>query len=132
MGIFSWRREVKRATNTYATGTGSSPNSVPPTDPFILADVHGYTVRLSAAAGQTLSGAGWLRCWARWFTDGSTDWFRVPDLDLVVSESAAAQRRVGWGEQETLVGHADEVVYVPDGVTYSSGSLNVDIRGVKG
>lgn len=133
--FFGSRRLKRYSIATGLASTTDSPNTTEPTTregigPFTLSDATAWAVRLSAAEGQTLSGAGTLQCWVKWH--GETTWFRVSDLDITVPAAANGERRWGSAEQEAIIGLGDLMFYRPVGVTVSGGTLTVEVRGVVG
>jgi hypothetical protein len=108
--------------------SGTAPNDN--ADGADISQMRAITIRLCAASGQTLSGAGTLDVYAMDETDEL--WSLVPELEITVDPALASDRcgivlsdrdiPIGWGR----------VAAVPNGVTLSSGNLTVTyVRRVK-
>jgi hypothetical protein len=119
---------VFRGTITTACGGSPCSGSAPTlsTDGRDIAQARSITVRLCAASGQTLSGAGALDVYA-WDEDDEL-WALSPTLAITVPAAAAGDRcAVVMADAEVLVGFG-RVTAVPNAVTISGGaSLAVKI-----
>ena len=95
------------------------------TEGMSLVRVSGFRVILSAASGQTLSGAGSLDCYL--WDDTNSAWIRNPDLDIDLAAAHSGVRRVVFPDQEVTVPYG-RVLYAANGITVSGGTLTVEIR----
>ena len=86
----------------------------------------GLRVVVSAPSGQTLLGTGTLKCW--YWDNSLLEWVRVPDFDLVLTDSHAGKRRVAFPDQSIVVPDG-RMLYAASGVTVSSGTT-ADVRVV--
>lgn len=101
---------------TRAVPTTSSTDGVP------LKDLTAITIEVEANSGQTLSGAGNLRCYL--YDAAVGRWARVPAADLAVS--TASVRNLSFEAFEILGARKDaRIQWITDSVTVSSGS---DVR----
>jgi hypothetical protein len=109
------------ATQTANSAAGNVPVL---TDGIKLGNQTGVNVILSAAAGQTLSGAGTLRFWlcddtlARCVTNA--------ELDITVSTSA--RRDLLWSREIITAGQGQRLYVEAVSVTSSSGALTVTLQ----
>lgn len=101
--------------------TGSAPSAN--TDGATLAQMRAIAIRLCAASGQTLSGAGTLEVY---FMDEVDElWSIVPELELTVDASAASKRcTMVLSDREMPLG-TGRVAVVPSAVTLSGGDLTI-------
>src|SRR5512134_3082044 len=106
---------VRRVAATTSCGSTTCSGSAPTgsTDGASLQQATAIRVRLCAASGQTLSGAGTLAVYVRDETDGL--WARVAALDKTVPASASGLRCIGWDEGINGVPYGS-VAYVPASV----------------
>lgn len=111
--------EVQDATGSPATR--AAPTTVD--EGMSLENVDGFRVMVSAASGETLSGAGNLRAYL-WDTDLAA-WIRNPELDIAVTTSG--QRRLVFADQEVKV-PSGRVLYAADGITFSAGTAGVTVQ----
>lgn len=95
------------------------------TEGMPLGDVTGLRVMVSAASGQTLSGAGSLQAYG-WDNDLAR-WLRVPDLDLTIPATCASKRDCRWADLDVPV-QSGRLLYAATGVTVSSGTVTVSIK----
>lgn len=112
--------------------TGSAPTDA--TDGLPTAGLSRATIYLSADSGVTLSGAGSLLAYE--FTaalDPKTTtgrWARVPSQDIAITTSGVRDLEVGvvdlapWRNEAHL---STAIVYIPSGITNSTGSAGVTI-----
>ena len=116
---------VIRATKTVSCAgspcSGSAPSAN--TDGASLAQMRAIAIRLCAASGQTLSGAGTLEVYSMDELDEL--WSIVPELELSVDASAASKRcTIVLSDREMPLG-TGRVAVVPSAVTLSGGDLTV-------
>lgn len=90
-----------------------------------LRNTKAFRVSLHAASGQTLSGAGTLKCYL--WQDENARWAPNSDLDLTVPAGAASLRDWVFPDQQVMVAKGS-VLYACSSVTVSGGSLVVEIE----
>lgn len=114
-------------TDPVATSSGTRPAPTAATEGLSLTGVTKFRVFVSAASGQTLSGAGTLQAyvWEDGLNSGSGGWARNPDQDVTVNASAVQ----AMASSDLVVGvGTGRVVFRANGVTTSSGEVTVSIR----
>lgn len=95
------------------------------TEGMNLAGVAGYRLKICAASGQTLTGAGTMKAWTYDADEGV--WTRGKDLDQAVTEST---KRCQTFPDFVVPVHSDRVLFAASGVTVSGGAgLDVLLRG---
>jgi hypothetical protein len=110
------------AASDFTVTSGSTlGNSLP------LNGVNAFFVSVEADSGQTLSGAGTLRCLM--LDEKTKTVFRNPALDLSVTASGV--RGMCFPDQKVEVPSGRSVLYYPDTVTLSAGGLTIRLRGWK-
>jgi len=96
--------------------TAAAPSAA--SDGVLLKDIDSLVVVVEANSGQTLSGAGNLRCYL--YDPLVAGWFRVTANDQAVTTSGV--RRVGYSLDVIGCRTGSRVVFVTDSVTVSSGT----------
>lgn len=94
------------------------------TEGMSLRDIDGYRPAICADSGQTLSGAGTLTAYV-WDVDLAL-WVKNPTLNLAVTNSAV--RCQAFPDVEVRV-PSGRVLYAATGVTVSSGTCTVRVKG---
>lgn len=78
-----------------------------------IAGLRGHRLVIVAPAGQTLAGAGYMRCYL--WHGGLNLWCRNPELDFQVT--VTGERAQAFPDNEQAVRQGDRVFYLRDGVT---------------
>lgn len=115
--------------NAQPCSAGSCTRSAPTlsTEGMSLIAVYGFRLKVCAASGQTLSGAGTLQAYAYDADEGV--WTRNKDLDQLVTNTTRCQT---FPDFRTEL-RADRVLFAASGVTVSGGSgLDVLLAGQTG
>jgi len=95
------------------------------TEGFSVSAHTGYQLVVAAASGQTLSGAGALRCFV--YDLFVHDWARCPDFDWTVPAGAASFRWCASKVFPNVTPRKGQISYIANGVTVSAGTIVVYI-----